>query len=42
MRFTENTKENFPSADQGDNNAFFITEDIRDDEYGHDNDDDEN
>ena len=42
MRFTENAKENFPSADQGDNNAFFITEDIRDDEYGCDNEDDEN
>jgi hypothetical protein len=34
MRFTENPKEDFPPAAHGDNDAFFITEDIRDDDYG--------
>jgi len=34
MRFTENAKEEFPPAKYGDNDAFFITEDIRDDDYG--------
>jgi hypothetical protein len=32
MRFTENEKEEFPPAAYGDNDAFFITEDIRDDD----------
>ena len=34
MRFTENAKEDFPQASNSDNDAFFITEDIRDDKYG--------
>ena len=39
MRFTENAKEDFPPATNSDNDAFFITEDIRDDKYGNKNDD---
>jgi len=39
MRFTENAKEDFPQASNSDNDAFFITEDIRDDKYGDKSDD---
>ena len=34
MRFTESAKDDFPPAAHSDNDAFFITEDIRDDKYG--------
>lgn len=40
MRFTENAKEDFPPAAQSSNDAFFITEDIRDEDYGPENNED--